>query len=126
MADDPSSRPPTPPLPPVPATEEWSGISPGDLGMKAVYWKDEAKTGFTFRPIIGWITFGSRKLTDAVPTHGFAAIVIADWWLPALATGIKGHACIAPKDATDEEIIGFINRNLAANVGPNLPSTGVN
>jgi hypothetical protein len=101
MSDADKPEPPPPPL----STEEWSGISSGDLGFKAVYWTDANKTALVSRPILGWITFSNRLLQNAIPRHGFAAVVAGDNWLPALAGWVPNHHCIAPKDATDEEIL---------------------
>jgi hypothetical protein len=104
MPDSPFSSPPRPPTPPT-ATEEWSGITAGDLGYKAVYWTDDKKTALRFRAIVGWITFSNRALHLTVPTHNFAAIVMGEHWLPSAAGNVALYHCIAPKDATDEEIL---------------------
>jgi hypothetical protein len=103
MADEEKNESPAPPT--IPSVEDWSAISQGDLGLKAVYWTDETKTAIMSRPIVGWVTYGTREATQAIPRHGFAAVVIAPWWLPVLAGAIPNHACIAPKDANDQEIL---------------------
>jgi hypothetical protein len=104
MADDPKSVPPAPHVH-FPLVEEWSSISQGDLGLKAMYWTDDSKTALTSRPIVGWITFGSKRVIDVVPKSGFAAVVIADNWMPAVVGAVPRHACIAPKDAANDQII---------------------
>lgn len=121
MADKPEA--PTPPPPPIPSVEQWSAISQGDLGLKAVYWEDAAKTSITSRSIVGWITWTNRKLPDVVPFNGFAAIVIGDNWMPAAAQNLPGYACIAPNGATEEEIIARLREWGAA---PNPPPNAFN
>lgn len=122
MADDPKA-PPAPHRPHLPFAEEWSSISPGDLGLRAIFWQDDSKTSITSRPIVGWVTFVARMVTDVIPKNGFAAVVIADWWLPALASLIPRYACIAPKDATDAEVLARMQGEwkMTPNPTPNSP-----
>lgn len=116
MADN---DPKVPPPAPVLLVEDWNSISQGNLGLKAVYWKDDEKTGFEFRAIVGWITFSSRRVTDVVPTNGFAAVVVSDNWFPVLAGTPPRYVGIAPEDATDEEIRARISSpNAATNLTP--------
>lgn len=121
MADDP--KVPSPPEV-VPSIEEWSGISPGDLGLKAVYWTDDTCTAIVSRPIVGWITYAGRRLTDVLTNRGFAAIVIADFWVPVLAGAVPRFVGIAPKDKSDEEIIARM-REWGAGGGSPQPQ-GIN
>lgn len=102
MSDSPV---PSPPKLPPPFVEQWSSICLGNLGYKAVFWTDDKKTALTSRPILGWVTYSSRPLASVVPTHGFAAVVMGDHWLPAAAINVPLHYCIAPLDATDEAIL---------------------
>jgi hypothetical protein len=100
-----SDSPVPSPKPPLPFVEQWSSICLGDLGYKAVFWTDDKKTAFTSRSILGLITYSSRPLANVVPSHGFAAVVMGDNWLPAAAINVPLHYCIAPLDATDEAIL---------------------
>lgn len=101
METDEKQKAPTPPPP-----EMWSGITAGDLGLKAVYWTGgTAEDGLTFRPIVGWITFNTiGPASPPYVPHGFAAIVISDAWLPTLASAVAGFQGVAPKDASNEVI----------------------
>ena len=123
MADDPKSTPPPAPHVHFPLVEEWSSISQGDLGLRAVYWTDDHKTAIASRTIVGWITFLSRRITDVLPNRGFAAIVIGDNWLPVLATSIPRSVCIAPKDVSDERVLERLLGEWKA--GPNPAPSGL-
>jgi hypothetical protein len=103
MPDEPKPAPP--PSPEIPRIFEWTSMSQGDLGMKAVYWTDETKTTFKSRPIVGWLTFSVRSLESALPFNHFSGIVINDNWVPAPVGALRNLYCIAPKDATDDEIL---------------------
>jgi hypothetical protein len=105
MADDPKPAPPPAPPAQLPLVEQWSSISQGDLGLKAMFWTDENKTALTSRPIVGWITYGSKRVVDVIPNNGFLPIIIADNWLPAFMGAVPYAACVAPKEASDEEIL---------------------
>jgi hypothetical protein len=59
----------------------------------------------TSREILGWVTTGNRPITESVPRNQFVAVVLGDNWLPALAVLVPGHACVAPKNAPEDEII---------------------
>lgn len=90
---------------PMPLIEKWSAISQGDLGFKAVYWADDTKTTLIARPILGWMTYDSRRADSTIPTHGFVPLVMGDHWLPVMVGVPPRHHCVAPKDATDEQIL---------------------
>lgn len=118
MADAPKPTPP--PHVHLPSVIEWSGISQGDLGLKAMYWTDDTKTSVTSLPIVGWISFSNKKVTDIVPINGFAPVVVSEegWW-PILASAVPRYACIAAKNASDEEILARINKwGMGPNPGP--------
>ena len=102
---DPAKPAPPPSLPPRPFIEQWSAMTPGDFGYKAVYWTDEKKTAFEYREIIGWVVYGTRPAESLIPMHGFAAIVRGPQWVPVASVNVPNLHCIAPKEATDEEIL---------------------
>lgn len=122
MADTPKSAPPPAPHVHLPSVIEWSSISQGDLGLKAMYWTDDTKTSVTSLPIVGWISYSNKKVTDIVPINGFAPVVVSEegWW-PALASAVPRYACIASKKASDEDILTRINKwGMGPNPGPSV------
>ena len=118
MADGPKTMPA--PHVHLPSVIAWSSISQGDLGLKAMYWTDDSKTSVTSIPIVGWITYSNRKVTDVAGFNGFEPIVVSDegWW-PTLAKSLPRYACIAAQGATEEEVIAKIHKwGMGPNPGP--------
>lgn len=97
-------------------SEEWSAISPGDLGLKAAYWVNEPGGDFLFRPIVGWVTFTRRNLL--VPTdpaqRDFQPVVIADNYWPALAITVPKAIGVFPNDMNAEGVRATLEKWNAA------------
>jgi hypothetical protein len=124
MADAPPKDPPPPAPPPLPSIEHWSAISQGDLGLKAVYWTDDKKVAIISRPIVGWVSYTVRRVTDILQERGFAAVVITDRWFPTIASFLPRYFCIAPKDAPDDEIIETASKWVGNQNPPPVPPSG--
>lgn len=109
MADDPKTAPA--PHVHLPSIIQWSSISQGDLGLKAMCWTDDSKTSVTSIPIVGWISYSNKKVTEVTAFNGFEPVVVSDdgWW-PTLAKSLPHYACIAPQGAADDEIIARIQK----------------
>jgi len=97
--------------------EQWSAISPGDLGLKAAFWTGPDRKALMFRPIVGWVTFTFREVgapSDVGPSNNFAPVVISDFWLPTLASFLPDCAAIVPKDLTEEQVLTKLGEWAAA------------
>lgn len=88
--------------------ERWSAITPNDLGLQAAYWNGKDDDPVTFRQIVGWITYSLDEVpnpSEKKSRNGFAAIVIADHWYPALAGSVPDYAGTVPKGLSSAEVL---------------------
>lgn len=93
--------------------EQWSAITPHDLGLKAAYWSGKSEDPITYRPIIGWLTITGRP-TDAAPNtpliNKFFPQVLSDNWWPMSSWTVPDYAGVVPKDISDEAAKEAITR----------------
>lgn len=88
--------------------EQWSAISPGDLGLQAAYWTGNDDDPVSLRPIVGWITWTLREdpgPDDARPRNGLTALVIADFWYPVLAPALPDFFAYVPRGLTEKDVL---------------------
>jgi len=79
--------------------EEWSAISPGDLGLKAVFQASEGME-VTFRQIVGWVTYNGRDPGLSLAKSGFLPVVVGDHTYPIAAHLVSGYIGTLPNDIT--------------------------
>ena len=93
--------------PPQRFVEQWSAITPGDLGLKAGYSPAVEGGAVTFRPIIGWVSVTRHDRVDGTTVNQFLAVVISDLAAPAPATRLPRFLGVFPLPMSPEEAWSF-------------------
>jgi hypothetical protein len=100
----PPSTPSTPSPEPQPRLRRmpplYSGLSHGDLGLKAGFWDGNEEHPVVFRPIVGWIVVMNAAESNFVP---FQPVVLNDFGAPSFALNVDGHIGVFAIAMTPEE-----------------------
>ncbi|HXJ21104.1 MAG TPA: hypothetical protein VMT03_12810 [Polyangia bacterium] len=103
--------------------EQWSGITPHDLGLKAAYWSGKEDDPVVYRPVVGWMTVTGRA-TDAPPNtplaNQFFPLVLGDDWWPHSAWELTNYGGVVPKDIADDAVKEAIKKWRTKPEGPDV------
>jgi len=99
--------------------EQWSALTPGDLGLKAGFYPAVEGGPVTFRPIVGWVSVTRHDRAAMTTTNLLIAVVVADVAVLMPATMLEGYLGTFPKQMTPAEAWRFSKQWRKANAGPN-------
>ena len=117
------SQPKEPTAPAKIFHETWSAISPGDLGLRAVYRGDDGK--LVYRQNLGWVSISCTNVMSTENSFsGFYPVVLSDLMIPVLASLIPGYQAIVLKDMNDTMVEGKLKEWSTGQTQAPLPNMG--
>ena len=101
---------------------ELGGLSVGNLGLKAGFWKCDSKT-MSFRPIVGWVTISNYIQAGKRP---LVSLVLDDNSFPVFASPctFPDYAGVFKEASSPQEAAKVYESQLARLASTRPPSTG--